>query len=73
MKVPKYIKQKIKSRFNAQQRANALQTEIEKWFEKRGIDIGEYCGSHICLYTEAQMVKRTHLQILEKAESEDNK
>ena len=71
MKVPKYIKQKILVRCEAQAKANRLQIEIEEWFEKRGIDIGEYNGTHVCLYTEPTMVAKTHLQILEREVTDD--
>jgi hypothetical protein len=71
MKIPKYIKQKIQARGEAQAKANSLQKEIEEWFEKRGLDIGTYQGSHVCLYTEPRMVALTHFRILEYVESED--
>ena len=66
MKIPKYIKQKIRARGEAQLKANALEIEIEEWFEKNGIDIGEYQCTHICLYIEPSMVMHTHLRILER-------
>lgn len=68
MKVPKYIKQKIIKRCEAQAKAIELQIEIEEWFEKNGIDIGEYCATHICLYTEPTTVMEKHLKILENEE-----
>lgn len=71
MKIPKYIMQKIKARCDAQVKANALQVEIEEWCEKKGIDIGEYQCTHICLYTEPLMVKHTHINILEMIEKSE--
>lgn len=69
MKIPKYIKEKIVARCEAQCKANELQIEIEKWCEQKGIDIGEYVAKHVCLYTEPTMVMNTHLKILESEET----
>lgn len=71
MKIPKYIKEKIKARYKAQCKANDLQYEIEQWFIENGIDIGEYYSTHICLYTEPLTVMKTHLKILESEEIEE--
>ena len=70
MKVPKYIKQKIRARCEYQEKANGLQNEIEKLCERHSIDIGEYQNTHVCLYTEPRMVMKIHLEFLESEDTE---
>ena len=67
MKVPKYIKKMINDRYKAQMRANALQIDIETWFEAHNIDV-EYVGTHVVLYNEPSTAKWTYLEALEEYE-----
>ena len=71
MKVPKYIKKMIIDREKAQSKSNALQIEIERWFEKHGIEI-EWKNTHIALYVEENVTRSTYLEALNKYEKGQN-
>lgn len=69
MKVPKYIRKMILDREKAQAKSNVLQSDIEKWFEKHGIEV-EWKDTHIALYVEENVTRSSYLEALEKYENE---
>lgn len=69
MKIPKYIEKKIYDRAMAQRKASCLQGEIEEWCEKHNVEL-EYNISHICLFTEPDMVAIDTIERIKKANVE---
>lgn len=69
-KVPQYILKKIEQRERAQQLANNITMELDEYLEKNNIEF-EYINSHICLFTEPEMVANKLREALE--EDEDGK
>lgn len=54
-RVPKRILQLIKRRERAQILANNITMELDEYLEENNIEF-EYTNSHICLFTEPEMV-----------------
>ena len=64
-KVPKYILQLIERRERAQMLANNITMELDEYLEKNNIEF-EYTNSHICLFTEPEMVGNKLRETLEE-------
>lgn len=71
MKVPKYIREKIEKRCDLAEQLNAVNVEIDKWLEKKGINTGmgeysEYTLNSVLIYTEPAVARDGLLKLLEK-------
>lgn len=65
MKIPKYIQKMILYREKLQLKSNAVQIDIEKWFEKHNIEV-EWKNTHVGLYVEPIATKSMYLRTLEE-------
>ena len=63
-RVPKRILQLIERRERAQMLANNITMELDEFLEKNNIEF-EYTNSHICLFTEPEMVANKLRETLE--------
>ncbi len=66
MKLPEYMRKKIMRRAKLQKEANALQTEIDEWCEKHGIEC-EWNVSHVGLFCEPGVAALSTIRTIEKA------
>ena len=64
-KVPKRILQLIERREKAQELANNITMELDIFLEENNIEF-EYTNSHICLFTEPEMVANKLRETLEE-------
>jgi hypothetical protein len=64
-RVPKRILQLIERRERAQMLANNITMELDEYLEKQDIEF-EYTNSHICLFTEPEMVANKLREVLEE-------
>lgn len=64
-KVPKRILQLIERRERAQMLVNNITMEIDEYLEENNIEF-EYTNSHICLFTEPEMVANKLRETLEE-------
>ena len=63
-RVPKRILQLIERRERAQELANNITMELDEYLEENNIEF-EYTNSHICLFTEPEMVANKLRETLE--------
>lgn len=73
MKIPKYIKEKIEKRCDLAEQLIALEAEIDKWLESKGIEpgMGDYSEctlNSFILYTEPGTARDNLLRLLENEE-----
>lgn len=68
-KVPKRILQLIERRERAQMLANNITMELDEYLENNNIEF-EYTNSHICLFTEPEMVANKLREVLEETEQD---
>lgn len=64
-RVPKRILQLIERRERAQELANNITMELDEYLEENNIEF-EYTNSHICLFTEPEMVANKFRETLEE-------
>lgn len=64
-RVPKRILQLIERRERAQELANNITMELDEYLEENNIEF-EYTNSHICLFTEPEMVANKLRETLEE-------
>ena len=64
-RVPKRIFQLIERRERAQELANNITMELDEYLENHYIEF-EYTNSHICLFTEPEMVANKLRETLEE-------